>query len=95
MEEYFDRLDAAFANLETLHPSQSDDRQVEDGRGQELHRGEPSGSHKLGEELEKKDARYKKLWNTRLDSQMAVLPPFDNVFPSVRRSLRAAGLVER
>ncbi len=49
----------------------------------------------LGEELEKKDARYKKLWNTRLDSQMAVLPPFDNVFPSVRRSLRAAGLVER
>ncbi len=49
----------------------------------------------MGEELEKKEARYKKLWNTRLDSQMAVLPPFDNVFPSVRRSLRAAGLVER
>ena len=52
MEEYFDRLDAAFANLETLHPSQSDDRQVEDGRDQELHRGEPSGSHEPGEELE-------------------------------------------
>ena len=55
MEEYFDRLDAAFANLETLHPSQSDDRQVEDGRDQELHRGEPSGSHKPGEELENWD----------------------------------------
>ena len=55
MEEYFDRLDAAFANLETLQPSQSDDRQVEDGRDQELHRGEPSGSHKPGEELENWD----------------------------------------
>ena len=55
MEEYFDRLDAAFANLETGHPSQSDDRQVEDGRDQELHRGEPSGSHKPGEELENWD----------------------------------------
>ena len=55
MEEYFDRLDAAFANLETTHASQSDDRQVEDGRDQELHRGEPSGSQKPGEELENWD----------------------------------------
>ena len=55
MDEYFDRLDAAFANLETLHPSQSDDRQVEDGRDQGLHRGEPSGSQKPGEELENWD----------------------------------------
>ena len=55
MEEYFDRLDAAFANLEMPHPSQSDDRQVKDGRDQELHRGEPSGSQKPGEELENWD----------------------------------------
>ena len=55
MEEYFDRLDAAFANLDSPHPSQSDDRQVEDGRDQALHRGEPSGSQEAGEELENWD----------------------------------------
>ena len=55
MEEYFDRLDAAFANLDSPHASQSDDRQVEDGRDLELHRGEPSGSQKPGEELENWD----------------------------------------
>ena len=55
MEEYFDQLDAAFANLETTHASRSEDRQVEDGRDQELHRGEPSGSQKPGEELENWD----------------------------------------
>ncbi len=55
MEEYFDRLDAAFANLETPDSSQSDDRQVEDGRDRALHRGEPSGSQKPGEELENRD----------------------------------------
>ena len=55
MEEYFDRLDAAFANLDTPHPPQSDDRRVEDGRDQELHRGEPSGSQKPGEEPENWD----------------------------------------
>ena len=55
MEEYFDRLDAAFANLDTPHSSQVDDRQVEDGRDRELHRGEPSGSQKPGEQLENQD----------------------------------------
>ena len=55
MEEYFDRLDAAFANLDTPHSSQFDDRQVEDGRDRELHRGEPSGSQKPGEQLENQD----------------------------------------
>ena len=49
----------------------------------------------IGEELRKKEARYEKLWNTRLGSQMAEIPPFDDVFRSVRRNLRAAGLVER
>ncbi len=50
---------------------------------------------RMGEEFEKKEARYKKLWSTRLGAQMAVLPPFDDVFRSVRRSLRATGLVGR
>jgi len=49
----------------------------------------------MGEELERKEARYGKLWSTRLDSQMAVLPPFDDVFRSVGKSLRAAGLTAK
>ena len=49
----------------------------------------------MGEEFKKKEARYKKLWRTRLGSQMAELPPFDDVFRSVRRSLRAAELIPR
>jgi hypothetical protein len=49
----------------------------------------------IGEEFEKKEARYKKLWSTRLGSQMAELPPFDDVFRSVHRSLRAAELIPR
>lgn len=46
-------------------------------------------------ELATKEARYEKLWNVRLEQQMATLPPFDEVFRAVRRSLRAAGLIER
>jgi len=46
-------------------------------------------------ELATKEARYKKLWAIRLGQQMATLPPFDEVFRAVRRSLRDAGLVER
>lgn len=46
-------------------------------------------------ELATKEARYKKLWAVRLGQQMAALPPFDEVFRAVRRSLRDAGLVER
>jgi len=49
----------------------------------------------MGEEFKKKEARYRGLWNTRLGSQMAELPPFDDVFRSVRRSLRAAKLMPR
>ena len=49
----------------------------------------------IGAEFEKKKARYKKLWTTRLDSQVAALPPFDEVIRSVHRSLRAAGLISR
>jgi predicted nucleotidyltransferase component of viral defense system len=49
----------------------------------------------MGEEFTKREARYKKLWSPRLGSQMAELPPFDDVFRSVRRSLRAAELIPR
>jgi len=47
----------------------------------------------MEEEFERKEARYKKLWTPRLGSQMAELPPFDDVFRSVRSSLRAAKLI--
>ena len=53
-------------------------------------RGRSRGT--IGKEFERKEARYKKLWTPRLGSQMAELPPFDDVFRSVRSSLRAAGL---
>jgi uncharacterized protein len=46
-------------------------------------------------ELATKEARYKKLWAVRLGQQTATLPPFEDVFRAVRRSLREAGLVER
>lgn len=49
----------------------------------------------MGEEFDKNEARYKKLWNVRLGSQMALLPHFDDVYRSVRRAMRAAGLVKR
>ncbi|MBN1772423.1 MAG: nucleotidyl transferase AbiEii/AbiGii toxin family protein [Deltaproteobacteria bacterium] len=46
-------------------------------------------------ELATKEARYRKLWAVRLGQQTATLPPFDDVFRAVRRSLHHAGLVER
>ncbi len=49
----------------------------------------------IGEEFEKKEARYRKLWSPRLGSQLAELPSFEDVFRSVRRSLRAAELIQR
>ena len=49
----------------------------------------------MSQELAKKEARYKKLWSARLDAQMAKLPPFDDVYRSVCRTLRATGVMER
>jgi uncharacterized protein len=46
-------------------------------------------------ELATKQARYKKLWAVRLGPQMAELPPFEEAFRAVRRSLRDAGLIKR
>jgi predicted nucleotidyltransferase component of viral defense system len=42
--------------------------------------------------LREKEARYRRLWKTRLSDQMVVLPDFDQVFRSVRRALRQAGV---
>lgn len=47
----------------------------------------------MDEELARKEARYKKLWSVRLGAQMAQLPPFDDVYRSVCRTLRAAGVL--
>jgi len=49
----------------------------------------------MAEELARKEARYEKLWHVRLGPQMAALPPFDDVFRSVRKALRRAGLIPK
>jgi predicted nucleotidyltransferase component of viral defense system len=49
----------------------------------------------MEEELARKEARYRKLWSLRLDAQMAQLPAFEEVYRSVCRTLRAAGVMER
>ena len=49
----------------------------------------------MGEDLARKEARYEKLWRVRLDAQMTALPPFDEVFRSVRKALRRARLIPK
>ncbi|MFH0902836.1 MAG: hypothetical protein V2A73_19580 [Pseudomonadota bacterium] len=49
----------------------------------------------MPEELAIKEARYKKLWIVQLGQQMAILPPFEDVFRVTRRGLRDAGLITR
>ena len=49
----------------------------------------------MREELSRKERRYRNLWKTRLGSQMAELPHFDEVYRSVCRSMRTAGLMDR
>ena|SRR3990167_5904064 len=41
-------------------------------------------------EYNKKEARLKKAWQTRLSTQMANLPKFDNVYRAVKRAFRKA-----
>lgn len=43
-------------------------------------------------ELQAKEARLSRLWGTRLSAQMVSLPEFDEVYRSVRRAFRQAGL---
>jgi predicted nucleotidyltransferase component of viral defense system len=46
----------------------------------------------IQEAILKKEARLKALWSARLANQMAMLPPFDQVFRELRRALRQANL---
>ncbi|MEK7403749.1 MAG: nucleotidyl transferase AbiEii/AbiGii toxin family protein [Acidobacteriota bacterium] len=46
----------------------------------------------LREAILEKEARLKALWSVRLANQMAVLPPFEQVFRELRRALRQAEL---
>jgi len=43
-------------------------------------------------EFEKKEARLRKTWDSRLSAQMSDLPEFDGVFRAVKRALRQAGI---
>lgn len=43
-------------------------------------------------EFAAKEPRYRKLWGTRLTGQMAALPELDQVYRTVRRALRRAGV---
>lgn len=43
-------------------------------------------------EFEKKEARLKKTWDSRLSAQMSSLPEFESVFRAVKRELRQAGV---
>lgn len=40
-----------------------------------------------------KEARYRRLWEIRLSSQVATLPDFNQVFRAARRALRQAGVI--
>lgn len=51
------------------------------------------GLNDMGD-LDKKEARLKKLWQMRLANQMAELPHFEEVYRAVRRTFRGAGLLE-
>ncbi len=42
--------------------------------------------------IREKEPRYRSLWETRLDAQVALLPDFDHVFRAVRRALRQVGV---
>ncbi len=42
--------------------------------------------------IREKEGRYRRLWATRLSTQVAILPDFDQVFRGVRRALRQVGV---
>lgn len=68
----------------------SPDRVVEAVRRKLAARGQDLNS--LRGVLREKEPRYRRLWETRLSAQVAVLPDFDGVFRAVRRALRQVGL---
>ena len=46
----------------------------------------------LGGILREKEARHRRLWQTRLSAQVAILPDFGRAFRAARRALRQAGI---
>ena len=46
----------------------------------------------IQEAIIRKEARLNALWSARLSNQTAVLPPFDQVFREIRRTLRQSSL---
>ena len=46
-------------------------------------------------EFRANEARYRKLWQIRLDAQMAELPAFDPIYRDVRRTIRQVGLTAK
>lgn len=42
--------------------------------------------------IREKEPRYRRLWQTRLSPQVAILPDFDDVYRAVRRALRQVGV---
>ncbi len=50
------------------------------------------GLDEVTDVFRRKEARYSKLWRTRLAAQMAKLPSFEEVFRAVRRTLRQSGI---
>jgi uncharacterized protein len=53
-------------------------------------RGKPCQGLKLA--IARKEARLEALWTTRLAHHMVSLPPFEQVFRALRRTLRQAEL---
>jgi hypothetical protein len=50
---------------------------------------------RAGKEFGAKEARYRKLWQVRLEAQMVDLPDFDRVHRAVKRAFRQAGIAPR
>lgn len=48
----------------------------------------------IKEEFSKKEMRLKKTWHTRLSTQMANLPEFDNIYRGVKRVFRQAKITD-
>ena len=63
---------------------------IEEIREKLSFRGKPFEG--LAEEILQKEARLDALWSKRLAYQMAALPQFEEVFRTVRREIRQAGL---
>lgn len=49
----------------------------------------------FADDFKSKEKRLQKLWTSRLAAQMAELPEFENVFRSVSRTMRIAGLFKQ